>query len=69
MEGLLALQMHAGMGEMTVQFKDIQLKKLTGCKEVTQEATCRSRRTPRRSTGRSRRRSDLKASRGTWEHA
>lgn len=38
MDGLLALQMHAGMGEMTIQFKDIQLKKLTGCKEVTKEA-------------------------------
>jgi hypothetical protein len=38
MEGLLALQMHAGMGEMTIQFKDIQLKKLSGCKEVTKEA-------------------------------
>lgn len=37
MDGLLALQMHAGMGEMTVQFKDIQLKKLTGCEEVTAE--------------------------------
>lgn len=37
MDGLIALQMHAGMGEMTVQFKDIKLKKLTGCKEVTHE--------------------------------
>jgi hypothetical protein len=36
-EGLLAFQIHAGMGEMTVQFKDIQLKKLTNCKEVTKE--------------------------------
>jgi Domain of Unknown Function (DUF1080) len=36
-EGLVALQIHAGMGEMTVQFKDIQLKKLTGCEEVTKE--------------------------------
>lgn len=35
--GLLALQIHAGMGEMTVQFKDLQLKKLTGCEEVTKE--------------------------------
>ena len=39
MEGLLAFQIHAGMGEMTVQVKDVQLKKLTGCKEVTKEAT------------------------------
>jgi len=38
MEGLLAFQIHAGMGEMTVQFKDVQLKKLTGCKEVTKES-------------------------------
>jgi 3-keto-disaccharide hydrolase len=38
MEGLLAFQIHAGMGEMTVQFKDVQLKKLTDCKEVTKEA-------------------------------
>jgi len=38
MEGVLALQMHAGMGEMTIQFKDIQLKKLTDCKEVTKES-------------------------------
>jgi hypothetical protein len=37
MDGLIALQMHAGMGEMTVQFKDIGLKTLTGCKEVTKE--------------------------------
>jgi hypothetical protein len=37
-EGLLAFQIHAGMGEMTVQFKDIQLKKLTDCKEVTKES-------------------------------
>jgi Domain of Unknown Function (DUF1080) len=37
MEGVIALQMHAGMGEMTIQFKDIQLKKLTGCKEVTKD--------------------------------
>jgi hypothetical protein len=37
MEGLLAFQIHAGMGEMTVQFKDIQLKKLDGCVEVTPE--------------------------------
>lgn len=36
-EGLLAFQIHAGMGEMTVQFKDIKLKKLTGCEEVTLE--------------------------------
>jgi hypothetical protein len=36
-EGLLAFQIHAGMGEMTVQFKDIQLKKLAGAKEVTPE--------------------------------
>jgi len=39
MEGLIALQMHAGMGEMTIQFKDIQFKKLTDCKEVTKDAT------------------------------
>jgi Domain of Unknown Function (DUF1080) len=38
MEGLIAFQIHAGMGEMTVQFKDVQLKKLTGCKEVTKES-------------------------------
>jgi Domain of Unknown Function (DUF1080) len=38
MEGLLAFQIHAGMGEMTIQFKDIQLKKLTDCKEVTKES-------------------------------
>jgi hypothetical protein len=37
MEGLLAFQIHAGMGEMTVQFKDVQLKKLDGCVEVTPE--------------------------------
>lgn len=37
MEGLLAFQIHANQGEMTVQFKDVQLKKLTGCKEVTPE--------------------------------
>jgi Domain of Unknown Function (DUF1080) len=37
MEGVLALQMHAGMGEMTIQFKDIQVKTLTGCEEVTPE--------------------------------
>jgi hypothetical protein len=36
-EGLLAFQIHAGMGEMTVQFKDIQLKKLTGTEELTPE--------------------------------
>ena len=36
-EGLLAFQIHAGMGEMTVQFKDIQLKKLSGAEEVTPE--------------------------------
>src|SRR5262245_29164668 len=39
MEGLLAFQIHAGMGEMTVQFKDVQLKNLTDCKEVTKEST------------------------------
>ena len=38
LEGLLAFQIHAGMGEMTVQFKEVQLKKLTGCKEVTKES-------------------------------
>jgi len=32
---MLAFQIHDGMGEMTVQFKDIQLKKLTGVEEVT----------------------------------
>jgi len=37
-DGLLAFQIHAGMGEMTIQFKDIQLKKLTDCKEVTPES-------------------------------
>lgn len=36
-EGLLAFQIHAGMGEMTVQFKDIQLKKVSGAEEVTSE--------------------------------
>lgn len=36
-EGLLAFQIHAGMGEMTVQFKDVKLKRLTGCEEVTLE--------------------------------
>jgi 3-keto-disaccharide hydrolase len=36
-EGLLAFQIHAGMGEMTVQFKDIKLKKVTGAEEVTPE--------------------------------
>jgi Domain of Unknown Function (DUF1080) len=36
-EGLLAFQIHAGMGEMTVQFKDIKLKVLTGVEEVTPE--------------------------------
>ena len=34
-EGLLAFQIHDGMGEMTVQFKDIQFKKLTDVEEVT----------------------------------
>ena len=34
-EGLLAFQIHAGQGEMTVQFKDIKLRKLSGCEEVT----------------------------------
>jgi len=38
MEGVLAFQIHQGMGEMTVQFKDVQFKKLTDCKEVTKEA-------------------------------
>jgi hypothetical protein len=28
MDGLLAFQIHAGMGEMTIQFKDVRLKKL-----------------------------------------
>lgn len=37
MEGLLAFQIHQGQGEMTVQFKDIMLKNLTGCAEVTPE--------------------------------
>jgi len=37
MEGLIALQMHAGMGEMTIQFKDLRLKKMTDCKEVTKD--------------------------------
>ena len=36
-EGLLALQIHAGMGEMTVQFKDLKLKTLTDAKELTPE--------------------------------
>ena len=36
-EGLLALQIHAGMGEMTVQFKDMKLKTLTDAKELTPE--------------------------------
>jgi Domain of Unknown Function (DUF1080) len=38
MNGLIALQIHTGQGEMTVQFKDLMLKKLTDCKEVTKEA-------------------------------
>ena len=37
MEGLLAFQIHAGMGEMTIQFKDVMVKKLSGCTEVTAE--------------------------------
>lgn len=36
-EGVLAFQIHAGMGEMTVQFKDIKLKTLTGCEILTPE--------------------------------
>jgi hypothetical protein len=36
-EGLLAFQVHAGMGEMTIQFKDILLKKLPDGGEVTPE--------------------------------
>jgi len=38
-EGLLAFQIHAGMGEMTVQFKDIKFKKLTGAEELTPESS------------------------------
>jgi len=37
MEGLIAIQIHANQGEMTIQVKDVQLKKLTRCKEVTKE--------------------------------
>ena len=37
MEGLLAFQIHANQGEMTVQFKDIQLKRLAGAEEITPE--------------------------------
>ncbi len=36
-EGLLAFQIHAGMGEMTVQFKDVKLKKLSGGEVLTPE--------------------------------
>jgi hypothetical protein len=36
-EGLLAFQIHAGMGEMTVQFKDVKLKKLAGGEVLTPE--------------------------------
>jgi hypothetical protein len=36
-DGLLAFQIHAGMGEMTIQFKDILLKKLPDGGEVTPE--------------------------------
>ncbi|MEZ6139678.1 MAG: DUF1080 domain-containing protein [Zavarzinella sp.] len=35
MEGLLAFQIHRGMGNMVVQFKDIKLKELTDCTELT----------------------------------
>lgn len=38
-EGNLAFQIHAGMGEMTVQFKDVKLKVLTEGKELTPENT------------------------------
>ncbi|WP_020468598.1 3-keto-disaccharide hydrolase [Zavarzinella formosa] len=37
-EGILAFQIHAGMGEMTVQFKDVKLKTLTDAKELTPES-------------------------------
>jgi hypothetical protein len=37
-EGLLAFQIHAGMGEMTVQFKDVKLKKLSGGEILTPES-------------------------------
>jgi hypothetical protein len=37
MEGLLAIQIHANQGEMTIQVKEVTLKKLTGCVEVTPE--------------------------------
>lgn len=36
-EGVLAFQIHAGMGEMTVQFKDVKIKTLTGCEILTPE--------------------------------
>lgn len=36
-DGLIALQIHAGMGEMTVQFKDMKLKKVTDAVEMTPE--------------------------------
>lgn len=37
-EGLLAFQIHSGMGEMTIQFKDIKLKVVTDAKELTPES-------------------------------
>ena len=36
-EGILAFQIHAGLGDMTVQFKDILLKKLPSGGEITPE--------------------------------
>ncbi len=35
LDGKLAIQIHAGMGEMWIHVKDVKLKKLTGCKELT----------------------------------
>ena len=37
MEGLLAFQVHANQGEMTIQFKDIRLKRLPASEEITPE--------------------------------
>lgn len=39
MEGLLAIQIHAGMGEMWIHVKDVKLKKITDAKELTPENT------------------------------
>jgi hypothetical protein len=39
MDGLIAIQIHAGMGEMWIYVKDVKLKTLTGCTELTPENT------------------------------